>query len=624
MATSSSKGGDNKPIRESTSASHGGGGNESTFGRSLMKYVKQSLPYSGGYDAITDIAQLNPKYKDFYKTGTNRDELIQRQSIFTGQRDQDGSPMGAFAVDKNYNAFMYANVDYDKSKRLKDYRVMAQFAEVADAMDEICDECINRDDRGKVVNIEIVKEDLNPHLKKELTQEFTRFCMLYQLEDKGWQYFRQLLVDGELFFEHVIHGDHANAGILGVLSVPSELIDPIYDNVQNLSIKAYLLRKPVTDSGQKTTAQASDGSGSSNKQIEHIPFDKNQLTYIHSGIWNETKTLRLPFIENARRSYRQLSLIEDAIIIYRLVRAPERLVFNVDVGNMPPPKAEAYLKKLMQSYWAKKTYDSSQAKTVQAYNPHSMLDAFWFAKRAGSEGTSVTSLQGGANLGELEDLRYFQQKLYKALKVPVERLNPEAQSDAGGATLMREELKFARFIIRLQQGFAAGLKAAFISNLKLKELWKELELREHDFHILFNPPPNFQELRNQQIYELKWGNYTTAIQNPLIADTYAKTLMLRMTDEEISKNRELLRKDSALKWELAQIEAQGPNWRDAFDAAADAESAGGMDMGGGMPPPPPGGDLGGGMPPDFGPVPPAEGAPEAPAPVEGGDTALPQ
>ena len=430
------------------------------------------------------------------------------------------------------------------------------------------------------------------------------------------------MVDGELFFEHIIHSDHTHAGILGVLQVPSELIDPIYDNVQNLSIKAYLLRKPVTDNGNKTTAQASDGSGTSNKKIEHIPFDKNQLTYIHSGIWNETRTLRLPFIENARRAYRQLSLIEDAIIIYRLVRAPERLVFNVDVGNMAPPKAEAYLKKLMQQYWSKKTYDSSQAKTVQAYNPHSMLDAFWFAKRAGSDGTSVDQLQGGQNLGELEDLKYFQQKLYKALKVPVERLNSEAQSDSGGATLMREELKFARFIIRLQQGFAAGLKQAFISNLKLKGLWDELDLKEHDFHLQFNPPPNFQELRNQQIYELKWGNYSSAIQNPLISDTYGKTTMLRMTDEEISKNREMLRKDSALKWELAQIEAQGPNWRDAFDAAGDAEMAGGgMDMGGGGMPPPP---AGGGMPPDFGPVPPAEGAPEAPAPVEGGDTALPQ
>ena len=118
---------------------------------------------------------------------------------------------------------------------------------------------------------------------------------------------------------------------------------------------------------------------------------KNQITYVNSGVWNEDKTMRIPFIENARRSYRQLSLIEDAIIIYRLVRAPERLVFNVDVGNMAPPKAEAYIKKLMQNYWGRKTYDSAQGKTVQAFNPQSMLDSFWFAKRAGSEGTDVRS-----------------------------------------------------------------------------------------------------------------------------------------------------------------------------------------------------------------------------------------
>ena len=168
-------------------------------------------------------------------------------------------------------------------------------------------------------------------------------------------------------------------------------------------------------------------------------MDQSQITYINSGVYNETKNFCIPFLENARRPYRQLSLIEDAIVIYRLVRAPERLVFNVDVGNMAPPKAEAYLKKLIQQYWSRKTFDMDQNDVVKKFNPQSMLDAFWFPKRAGSEGSSVSQLAGGQNLGELTDLMYFIKKLYRSLKVPTSRLDP-ADAFRDGSEILREEL----------------------------------------------------------------------------------------------------------------------------------------------------------------------------------------
>jgi len=600
-------------------AEYGSGGTnrENTFGRSLMSYIKQSMPYGQPYDVMQNIEQINPKYTDFYKAGTRRDELISKHSIFTNKDGQrEDHPMGGIAVDKNYHSFMYANVDYDKSKRLRDYRVMAQFSEVADALDEICDECINIDDEDRIVRLELKDHDLDTNISHEIHQEFEKFAQLYQFDTRGWEYYRSLLVDGEVYFEHVIHKDHKDAGILGIIQMPSELLDPIYDNIQNLMIKGFLLRKPKIEKDVNQGAGGQSG-GSTKEDIEHIPFDKNQVTYVNSGIWNETKTLRMPFIENARRAYRQLSLIEDAIIVYRLVRAPERLVFNVDVGNMAPPKAEAYLRKLMQNYWSRKTYDSNQSMTVQAFNPQSMLDSFWFAKRQGSDGTDVRVLEGGKNLGELDDLKYFQQKLYRALKVPIERLNPEAQADSGqGATILREELKFARFIIRLQEQFAKGLKEAFVTHLKLKNMWQDFDLKEQIVHIFFTPPTNFHELRNQQILELKWNNYNTAIANPLISDTYAKKRFLKMTDREIKLNREMLRKDKALSWEIAQIEANGPNWREAFEQQPAEPGMADPGIPGGAP-------MGGGMPPDFGPAPPIEGGEVAPDVAPGGDTALP-
>ena len=129
-----------------------GSNRESTFGKTLMTYVASKLPYNQPYDVIDDINQLNPKYKDFHEAGTIIQELITKHSVST-QREGDDHPLGSVAIDKNYHSFMYANVDYDKQKRLRDYRVMAQFAEVADALDEICDECVNRDDNGNVVRL---------------------------------------------------------------------------------------------------------------------------------------------------------------------------------------------------------------------------------------------------------------------------------------------------------------------------------------------------------------------------------------------------------------------------------------------------------------------------------------
>ena len=176
-----------------------GSGREKTFGRSLMSYIQSSLPYGQSHTIIDGIEKLNPKFKDFYDTGTRRQELISKHSIFS-TKEGDINPMASLAVDKNYHSFMYANVDYDKSKRLRDYRVMAQFAEVADALDEICDESINVDERGKFIKLDYDRLDLDSTIKQEILNEFDKFISLYQFETKGWEYFRQLLVDREIYF----------------------------------------------------------------------------------------------------------------------------------------------------------------------------------------------------------------------------------------------------------------------------------------------------------------------------------------------------------------------------------------------------------------------------------------
>lgn len=556
----------------------------------MMKFVQSRLPYQS-YQTIETLNDVNPKYKLFQGEGSRREDALQRQSISSSTQINNSS-VGDIAMDKGFQEYMYANIQQDKAARIRDYRVMAAFAEVGDALDEICDEIINKDVNNEIVKLSFKQRDFKTTQQEDLQEEFQKYINYFDFEHRGWEYFRQLLVEGEVYWEHIIHKEHPTEGILGVVQIPTELIDPIFGNIQNSIIQGFLLRKPIFNEENPTKIE----------DMQLIPMDKNQVTYINSGIWNDNKTIRLPYLENARRAYRQLSLIEDAIVIYRLVRAPEKLVFNVDVGNMPPAKAEGYLRNLQQKYWSRHTYDQDQNGTVTKFSPQSMLDSFWFAKRTGSEGTSVQTLAGGQNLGELEDLMYFMKKLYKSLKVPVTRLNPE-QSFQDGVDILREELKFARFIIRLQMQFAAGLKNGFITHLKLKKLWEKYKLKENHIDIAFNVPSNFFEMREQQKLELKVNNWASLTGSEYVSNTWAQGKYLGWTDLEIKANREFLRKDKELQWELAQIEASGPNWRDMMVAGEGEGLEPGME-GPGAPP-----AMGGGIPPDFGP-PPADGGEE--------------
>jgi hypothetical protein len=588
-------------------------GKTSTFGRELMNYISSKMPYSGLNVAnLTDT--LNPKYKYFENTGLRRAEVLSRHSI-SQNFDYNNASIGNITADKRYGEIMYANIQKDKLARVRDYRIMAAFAEVANALDEICDEVITIDSNtNSCMNLKYKNITLSNFQMETLQKEFLKYTTYFDFEHKGWSYFRQLLVEGEIYWEHIMHKDYPEEGILGVVQVPTELVDPVFSNVQNVMVKGYLYRKPKFDPNNPLKQVG----------IDYVPLDKNQVTYVNSDVWNESKTMRIPFLENARRAYRQLSMIEDSIVIYRLARAPERLVFDVDVGNMPAPKAEAYLRKLITQYWSSKTYDPAQGGIVQKFNPQSILDNFWFAKRAGSEGTKVTQLAGGQNLGELTDLMYFVKKLYQSLKVPTTRLDPQ-DAFRDGSDMLREELKFARFIIRLQQLFSNAIKNGFITHLQMKGLWSEFELKEETLLVEFNVPTNFYELRESQKLEMKVSNFGSLAANETISPSFAQKRYLGWSDIDVKANREFLRKDKEFKWELMQIETLGPKWKELLAAQAEAGGAagaeGGAEMGGAGGG---GGGGGGGLPPAIGgpaatgEATPAGGAEGEEAPPEGG------
>jgi hypothetical protein len=562
------------------------------------------LPYA--YQIIDAMVKNNPKFYDFKNQASLRDEMLQDQSVFLSQSNHPsenygiGTP-GSFAVNKDYQAFVYASVDKDKGRRLMDYRRMAAYAELADCLDEICDECIVRDDKGEIVKFQL-KGNYSNTIQNSIAKEFANFLQIFDLEHTGWEKFRQLLVDGEMYFENLIKEGKEELGIIGLISIPSELINPVYHNIQNELLKGFLLRRPVVGPTQSVNTE---------DQEELLFLQKAQVSYIHSGIWNEYKTMRLPFIENSKRAYRQLSLIEDSVVIYRLVRAPERLQFKVYTGNMPPPKAEAYVKSLMMKYWSKKSYNGLEGRAVNIYDPQSMLDAYWFPVDAQGKGTEVSTLPSGGALGEIKDLDYFLTKLYKSLKVPISRFLTAGDPFKDGAEITRDELRFARFIMRLQAQFAVGIKQTFITHLKLKGLWEEYKLKDQAIKIEFNEPTSFMAMRNQQLLKMKFDSYATATQGEAISKSFAQKYYLEMSSETMKENREWLRKDAALAWEISKITELGPNFREQLAAQMGASTGAGEAGGERM-------MAGGGAPgaeavPEF-------GGGEAPA---GGETAAP-
>lgn len=595
-------------------------------GRSFVSSILSKLPY---VRSTIEIENNNPRYELFDRLSKRKELRLMRQSIITGpsMKDEFGgyqSP-NSFVSDHAYHKYIYAQIDTDKLRRIAEYRRMAAYAEVSDCLDEICDEFINVDENGKIIKLNFSSfGKLESEEREEIEKEFYKFLNVYDLENKGWGYCRQLLIEGELFFENIIHELKSDLGIIGVLNIPSELINPLYDNIQNNVIQNFIFQKPITLDDKNGSLSNNQPSPVNALQQQILTFQGNQITYINSGLWNEDKSIRLPFIESCRRAYKQLSLIEDSIVIYRLVRAPERLKFKIDVGNMPPAKAEAYLKQLMQSYWNKKAYNGQGTSTTSGngaanvFDPQSMLDSYWFAKRAGGEGSDVELMQGGQNLGELKDLMYFVNKLYKSLKVPLTRLNPE-DGYKDGAEILREELRFAKFVVRLQNQFAEGIKNAFITHLKIRNWWKEYKLHESYFNLEFNPPSNFFAIRKNQEFELKYKLFSDISQNESISKTFAQRHYLGYNDSRISENMEWMRKDAAMKWELEQIATTGPNWREHVEAAENAAKSaqGGIDGtasvgGGGISPSeiPEFGSTGGGTTPEA--TPEATGAtPEA-------------
>ena len=525
----------------------------------------------------------NPKWDNFERTGMRRKEALLTHSVSGSLLHQQEPTSYGAAYGGRFNAYanvLYHTLDAEKSNRIYEYRLMAAFPEVANCIEEYTDNFIWEDERGHVVNLKYTDEDLPEEQVKDIEQEFQTFAGYFDFKNNGSQMCKDYITDGELFYEYLIDNsspENRKRGILGVQRLQTELMEAVYKDKINGIVGAFIGRNITYN--DKTKHQV---------MINNVPYHPNEVFHIHSGTWDPSGEWVIPFIERARKPYVQLSYLEDAIVIYRLVRAPERLIFDIDCGNMPPHEAEAYIQSVQQEYWRSKSFDLDKADIVNKFEPQSMLDAFFLSRSNGMQAVQISQLAGGQNLGQLDDLQFFLKALYRALRIPVTYLNDDAQSSVDPSSVLRDELRFAKRIIGFQNKFAQGLRDGFITHLKLTGKYDEYQLKESAFEIKFCPPSNYYELRRKQSIQLDAQAFNAIAGNDYISHSWAMKRVWGLTNAEIKQNQRLLMIDAINQWKVEQAKANGPFWE---TAAATAMSQGGEGGEGG-------GEMGGGL--DFG------------------------
>ena len=408
--------------------------------------------------------------------------------------------------------------------------------ELETAIDEIVNEAIVNDDNGQA--IELNTDDLKQpdQIKNKIRDEFDYILKLLNFGNMGHDIFRRWYVDGRLFYHIIIDEKRPTLGIQEVRYIDPRRIRKIREIQKTKDPKTGM--EVIKRQNEYYLYNERGIIGAHSNLGSKIAIDS--VVNVNSGLMDSKRAMVLSYLHKAIKPLNQLRMVEDATVIYRLSRAPERRVFYVDVGNMPTIKAEQYLRDIMVKYRNKLVYDSSTGEIKDDRKHLSMLEDFWLPRREGSKGTEITTLPGGANLGELEDVKYFEKKLYKSLGVPIGRLEPQQGFSLGKSTeITRDELKFTKFVQRLRNKFATLFDDLLRVQLVLKRVCTEEEWKQFKEEIWydFRKDNNFTELKESELIT----NRILLLQyvDPYVGRYYSKEWVrkniLKQTDEDIEE-----------------------------------------------------------------------------------------
>lgn len=428
------------------------------------------------------------------------------------------------------------------------YRDMAVQPEVDEAVDDIVNESICGGLDDVPVSIELSNLNASDKIKKLIREEFQHVLELLDFENRAYDLFRRWYIDGRLFFHKVIDPSKPGEGVIELRYIDPRKIRKVIEidnkpNIPSVDPSEVFTQKTVEYYIYNTKGvRGSDSSG--------IKIAPDAICYVPSGILELNKNMVISHLHKAIKSVNQLRMIEDSLVIYRLSRAPERRIFYIDVGNLPKIKAEQYLRDVMSRYRNKLVYDASTGEIRDDRKFMSMLEDFWLPRREGGRGTEISTLPGGQNLGELEDIKYFQRKLYKSLNVPDSRLESEQTFNIGrSAEISRDEIKFQKFINRLRKKFSELFHDILRTQLLLKGIISVEDWETIKNHIQYDfiADNYFNELKESEIMNDRLA--LLGAMDPYVGRyfsmEYIKRQVLRQTDTEIEEIEEQIEKEIA-------------------------------------------------------------------------------
>tara|TARA_B100001094_G_scaffold333124_2_gene408834 strand:- start:4165 stop:5673 length:1509 start_codon:yes stop_codon:yes gene_type:complete len=403
-----------------------------------------------------------------------------------------GAGSGYFGTYMDFNSEVKGDME-----AISRYREMALHPECESAIEDLCNESIVYREEGKSIEIELDNVDMSDSIKDKIHEEYDYLYRLLDFSNKGYEVFRRWYIDGKLYYHMVVDDKNPKKGIQDVrYADPMKIKKVIEVKKEKSDQKDHQSLEVVkkTDEYFVYREKETDANG--------LRIAPEAVCYVTSGLYDSSNKKVISYLHKAIKPLNQLRMIEDAVVIYRISRAPERRIFYIDVGNLPKNKAEQYVRGIMNKYRNKLVYDASTGAIRDDKRHMNMLEDFWLPRREGGKGTEIQTLDGGQNLGEMEDVQYFQKKLYQSLSVPRSRLDIGDQYGMGRASeINRDELKFMKLIDRLRNKFSMLFLQMLKTQLILKGVLKEDDWNgiATDIKFDFARDNHFAELKDYEI-----------------------------------------------------------------------------------------------------------------------------
>jgi hypothetical protein len=445
-------------------------------------------------------------------------------------RDDDGA---GYVTASGSHYGQYINQDgpdaKDNHALIMKYRGVSMHPEVDMAIEDIVNESIVGGEEP--VSVKMDNLDASESIKKQIREEFDNVIGMMNFTELGHDMFRRWYVDGRLYHHIVVDESNLKAGIKDIRPIDAARIRKVKQVKKQ--------KDPATGANLvKKVDEYFIYEEKPGQQSSGVKLSLDSVSYITSGLLDEKRQKVLSYLHKALKPINQLRMMEDSLVIYRLARAPERRIFYIDVGNLPRGKAEQYMKDIMTRYRNKLVYDASTGEIKDDRKHQSLLEDFWLPRREGGKGTEISTLPGGDNLGQIEDILYFQKKLYRSLNVPMNRLEQEQQFSLGRATeISRDELKFQKYIDRLRTRFGYLFLGILKTQLTLKGVITEDDWSKMRNHIVidFARDNHFTELKDSEL--LRERIQTLDAMRDYIGEYFSKEWVqknvLHFTDDDI-------------------------------------------------------------------------------------------